>query len=192
MKRLLWALALSLVLHAGCLALFWDAGRGATMGSIGALELAASGPGIVLINRSIVAPGKSVAVSVAHHHVPDSAPVTGMQALPDANADAGAFWGAKRYYYRSDRLTLRPVALSEVRVDGQYVLSGWPEDHVRLRLWIEADGRVSLAEVEASAYPAELTSALREAFAKLVFSPGEVEGVPVPVLMEIEARYGGG
>ena len=93
-------------------------------------------------------------------------------------------------YYPSEVLTLRPVPLSEVHLEEEFILSVWPVGPAVLSLWIESDGRVSWVEIEASEYPEKLTEALRAAFGKLRFRPGEVDGLGVPVLLRIEANYG--
>ena len=93
-------------------------------------------------------------------------------------------------YYSSELLTLRPVPLSEVHLEGEFILNNWPAGPAILALWIEADGRVSRVEVETSEYPEQLAEALRTAFGKLKFRPGEVDGRGVPVFLRIEASYG--
>ena len=92
-------------------------------------------------------------------------------------------------YYPSDLLTRSPEALSEVILGEEYLLSAWPEGLAKLGLWIEADGRVSHIEVEASDYPDNLTAALRTAFWQLSFRPGEVGGRGVPVYLRIEVSF---
>lgn len=92
-------------------------------------------------------------------------------------------------YYPSQLLTRRPVPLSEVHLDGEFIVSAWPSRPAILALWIEADGRVSRIEVETSDYPESLIEALRVAFGKLRFRPGEVDGRDVPTFLLIEASY---
>ena len=92
-------------------------------------------------------------------------------------------------YYTTDQLTKPPQPTSQPDLDPPHIaraISGT----VVLKLWINELGGVNAVEVENSDLPPKISRTAAEAFGKVRFVPGEIDGRRVPALMRIEVRYG--
>jgi len=92
-------------------------------------------------------------------------------------------------YIPTDRLTRKPRALSEVRIEGENESTPVLAGKVVMRLRIDAQGNVVGVQAEGSDFPEEVSTLFLDAFRRMRFSPGEIEGRPVAVVMRIEAGY---
>lgn len=88
-------------------------------------------------------------------------------------------------FYPANALTIRPHALGEPLLDAVDVISG----EIVMSLSIDDQGTVVEVSVERSDLPAERLSAVTEAFRRLRFSPGEVNGQKVGALVRIAVSY---
>jgi outer membrane biosynthesis protein TonB len=95
-------------------------------------------------------------------------------------------------YYTTDQLTepARPVSPPELVApeSGPTYASGI----VTLDLWISELGNVVSVKVEKTDLPESYTNMAAEAFRKLRFVPGEIDGRPVPARIRMEVIYDGG
>jgi hypothetical protein len=95
-------------------------------------------------------------------------------------------------YYTTDQLTepARPVSPPELVApeSGPSYASGM----VTLDLWISELGNVVAVNVEKTDLPESYTNMAAGAFRKLRFTPGEIDGRPVPARIRIEVIYDGG
>ena len=88
-------------------------------------------------------------------------------------------------YFPTSRLTSRPRPLSEPKLQ---LPSGWLEafGQTTLTLYVDATGKVDTLVIRRTNLPPELENVVRDAFQNLRFSPGEIDGIPVPSVMTIE------
>jgi TonB family protein len=93
-------------------------------------------------------------------------------------------------YYPTDQLTVRPKALAAVELDMPETAIHEPSGKMILSLRINEDGEVVDASVETNDLSERVSNATVEAFRKLRFKPGEINGKAVAVVMKIEAFYG--
>ncbi len=94
-------------------------------------------------------------------------------------------------YYTTDELTKRPVATAAPQI-AEYKDARSVEGRVTLKLWIDERGEVQSAEVQESNLPPKISRTAAEAFRKLRFTPGEIDGRRVRCVMLIEVIYGRG
>jgi hypothetical protein len=126
----------------------------------------------------------------------DTAPETAAEHEPrpalDPALGIGLLAQAATIYYTTDQLTepARPVSPPELVApeSGPSYASGM----VTLDLWISELGNVVSANVEKTDLPESYTNMAAEAFRKLRFTPGEIDGRPVPARIRIEVIYDGG
>lgn len=93
-------------------------------------------------------------------------------------------------FYPTGQLTVRPKALTEVELDMPETAIHEPSGKMILSLWINEYGEVVDASVETNDLSERVSNATVEAFRKLRFKPGEINGKAVGVVMKIEAVYG--
>lgn len=74
---------------------------------------------------------------------------------------------------------IRPPAGGDTGLDGR----------MTIRVWIGAGGAVEHAQLLSSGLPAAYEKAALEAFGKLRFKPGEIEGKPVPSWADVVIEY---
>jgi len=94
-------------------------------------------------------------------------------------------------YYTVDQLTKPPQPLSQPDLTPPQIarsISG----NVVLKLWISELGEVVSAEVEKSDLPPKISRTAAQAFAKVRFAPGEIDGRRVGSVMRLEVTYGRG
>lgn len=92
-------------------------------------------------------------------------------------------------FYLPSQLTSRPQALAEVELPAPEILASGAFGNIIMTLWISAAGEVVDISVEASELSETVSKATVEAFRKLRFKPGELDGQAVGVVMKIEATY---
>ena len=92
-------------------------------------------------------------------------------------------------YYPVSKLTLMPDAISrfdiKAPVGGDTGLGG----KITIRVWINAKGGLDNVRVVANGLPADYAEVALAAFGKLRFSPGQINGVPVPAWADIVIEY---
>jgi protein TonB len=92
-------------------------------------------------------------------------------------------------YFLARELDVRPAirTLVDVEVPG---LKNLPEGGmIRLSLWINEQGGVDSATVDATTLPDDIAERVRFEFAKAAFFPAEKDGRPVRSLKKIEVTY---
>jgi len=92
-------------------------------------------------------------------------------------------------YYRTDQLTKPPRPASQPKLDVPRTVARSVSGRVTLKLWIDERGKVESVEVESSNLPKTVSGMAAEAFGKLRFVPGELDGRRVRALMRIEVAY---
>ncbi len=92
-------------------------------------------------------------------------------------------------YYASSQLTKRPTPLNEVALDDPAIVPVIASGKMVMTLWISAQGEVENAAVEESELPGLFTRPAIEAFKRLRFRPGELNGRSVGTIMKIEVNY---
>jgi TonB family protein len=93
-------------------------------------------------------------------------------------------------YYRTDELTRPPRPTSVPQLDVPRSVARSVSGKVVLRLWISERGNVEAVEVESSNLPETVSGTAADAFRKIRFVPGEIDGRRVRTLMTIEVAYG--
>lgn len=90
-------------------------------------------------------------------------------------------------YLANSVLSVRPKPKSEPEIE---LPPGWLEAFglARLTLYISAEGKVDAITFVRTDLPAELQAAVRDAFQKVEFSPGEIDGRAVATTMTIETN----
>jgi hypothetical protein len=92
-------------------------------------------------------------------------------------------------YFTAEQLTRQPEAASQPLLTVPRQTARYVSGQITMKIWISARGSVDDIEVERSNLPATVSSFVVEAFSKLRFAPGEVDGRPVGVLMRVEIAY---
>ena len=92
-------------------------------------------------------------------------------------------------YYATKALTVKPKALGEAVLDPAEIAAIVASGKVVLVLRIDERGEVVDVSVEHSDLPDVITETAVQAFLKLPFAPGELDGRKVGAVMRIEVRY---
>lgn len=92
-----------------------------------------------------------------------------------------------RPYYLANQLTTRPQALTNVELDAPEILFSNVSGTIIFSLWINESGNVVKTSVETNDLPEPTTAAIIDAFRKMLFKPGEIDGRVVGSIMKIEA-----
>lgn len=89
-------------------------------------------------------------------------------------------------YYAPSALTASPQPLVEPEIQ---LPPRWLEadGHAILTLYVSADGVVDRIDIGTNDLAPELQDAMRNAFQRVTFQPGEIDGHPVPSILKIEA-----
>jgi TonB family protein len=219
-RRLLWALAGSLLLHWGVWAVLRP-GAGAVGPGLGrstvfatlrstaraAPPAAIEAPGDEILAASADAPSTRVAESepALPPEPAESADATSLLAtlgqqrleaqLPPylvAPLAIGASLGP--WYFPRSELTVAPKLLDEPLIPQPEKpgTTGPRTGKVVLRVFVGAGGTVDRVEVAGSSLSADFDAAAAAAFARLRFSPGEIEGVAVNSETRFEIVFDGG
>ena len=172
-RRLCAALAVSFLLHA---ALLFLPHPGARPGGAHALR--------ARIDVALKAPA-------APRGTPDAGPQQGSRSGPPRPRAPELLPLPAPTYYTTDQLTRPPRPLSQPDLTPPQVARS-VSGTVVLKLWIGESGDVAAAEVEESNLPPKISRTAAEAFAKVRFAPGEIDGRRVASVMRIELTYGRG
>ena len=92
-------------------------------------------------------------------------------------------------YYTADKLTKRPRPVVQPKLDVPREIARAVTGRVIVKLWINELGSVDSVEVESSNLPTTISGMVAEAFQKVPFEPGEIDGRRVGTLMSIEVTY---
>jgi len=95
-------------------------------------------------------------------------------------------------FYTVDQLTKRPRPTSEPNLYVAWDIAHAVTGKVLLRLWISALGNVDAVEVEQSNLPEPVSATVADAFRRLRFEPGEIDGRRVPAVLRIQVSYSHG
>ncbi|MER2624325.1 MAG: TonB family protein [Accumulibacter sp.] len=220
-RRLLWALAGSLLLHWGVWAVLRP---GAGSGAVGPgpaksavfvtlRGIARAAPALVIeapVDATPAAAPDAPSVRVGEPRLAlshestesaDAAPLLatlGQRRLeaqlppyllaPSGDAAQGP------WYFRRSELTVAPKLLDEPLIPQpeQPGAAGPRTGMLVLRVFVAAGGAVDRVEVASSSLPAVYDAAASAAFARLRFSPGEIEGVAVNSEARFEIVFDGG
>ena len=86
-------------------------------------------------------------------------------------------------YFPSAALSTRPKAIDQPALMLEGIASFGQS---KLTLYLNANGKVDEVIIDQTNLPPALSDAVREAFLKMQFSPGEIAGNAVPTVMKIE------
>ena len=92
-------------------------------------------------------------------------------------------------YYSTSQLSQPPVPLNEIAFDDPAVAAVIASGKMVMTLWINAQGEVEKAVVDDSELPGLFTEPTIEAFKRLRFTPGALDGRSVGTIMKIEVTY---
>lgn len=201
LRRPLAAIWISFGLHAALIALVQVASPGTPEGGGTVIEarleqVAAAPPAQPVAAAPTLAPAETETALPAIEAAPPAAPPAVTQAEVPAPAGtptaspAAISSPVDLTYYSTREVDVPPRALHDI-------VPGYPEaaereartGKVRLRLKLEADGRVSDVEVIGADPPGLFEESARAAFAAARFSPAYRGGKPVRVEMMIEVAY---
>lgn len=194
--RLYAALAVSCLLHAGLFFLPYFGASSAAVQRLGARSGQASEPARVLEVRLEPARGPAAALdgvsaqpagAVNAPGRPEGAekPVAPQQLARGANlvpVPAPAF-------YTPDQLSKAPEPTSQPVLDVPKKVARSVIGAVTLKLWIDEFGNVVSVEVAKSNVPAAVSDLAAEAFRKIRFEPGEIDGRSVPSQVAVDVIY---
>jgi TonB family protein len=193
--RLYAALAISCLLHA---ALVFMPGFGASSSVYrpdprGAQE---SGPARALDVR--FEQGSGPAAEAEGPPAAGAGPV-GAPAPPSADEDArppqqlsrgiDLLPGPGPAFHTAEQLTKRPEPTSQPMLDVPRAVARTVRGRVALKLWIDELGNVVSVEVDQSNVPKAVSDVAVEAFGKLRYEPGEINGRRVPAQITVEVTY---
>jgi len=196
LPRLLAALALSCLLHAGVVFLPFlgmsTMARQFTLGGSGQAQPVSA----VLLTTGAREPSPAI-VPASTPSIPPPAPARPAAELVQPASQARAEGSdrlpiAAPVYYSTDQLSKRPQPLAAAELDAPetraFVVSG----KLALTLWINEFGMVVDVMVEKSDLPEIFSRTAVAAFKALRFEPGERNGQPVGTVMRIEVNYDDG
>ena len=184
-KRLAAALVLSFLLHA-LLALMPSLGRGwsaapvASLSGRGALPARALDVRLEAPRAAAPPPAASPSSRAAEKSSLALRLSRGLQLAPLPAQD----------YFTIEQLTKRPAPASEAFVDVPARAARYVRGNVVLKLWINEFGGVEEAAVEATTLPDYIARNAAEQLRKVPFTPGEINGRPVGVLLRVEVSFG--
>ena len=92
-------------------------------------------------------------------------------------------------YYPAGRLSRMPEGIGIFDVQPPAGGDSGIGGKVTLRIWIGAKGGIDSVRVLSSGLPAEYADAALAAFGKMRFTPGEINGVPVPSWLDVVIEY---
>lgn len=95
---------------------------------------------------------------------------------------------AKPYYFRTEQLSIKPLIVHDVDLPQSPLLSPLKLQTAVLRLFVNEYGTIDSILVEESPLPEVAVEILKDTFAKMVFQPGVINGLPVRTEMVIEVR----
>ncbi len=90
------------------------------------------------------------------------------------------------YYFQVNELTERPNVLLDISPDLAFFLPNGLSQVAILRLLINEYGDIDQVAIENSVLSAQTQDLVRDAFAKIKFSPGKINEVPVKSQLKIE------
>ena len=92
----------------------------------------------------------------------------------------------KPYYFAAKDLTQKPLVSRDVPADLMLNVPDVPSQAARLQILISEYGDVDQVIVENSLLPEAARKIVVDAFSKLKFHPGEMNGIPVKSQLRIE------
>lgn len=92
-------------------------------------------------------------------------------------------------YYPIEKLTKRPRLLRDPDLDRKDVRAIHASGKLRLQLWVSPSGSVVRVVPDANGLPEELVRLVVRAFEGVVYTPGELMGVPVGALIRVEVDF---
>jgi outer membrane biosynthesis protein TonB len=192
LKRLVVALTLSCLLHAGLFFVPYlgvstspsrPAAQGRQNGTLNA-TLALEKHSAFAEASPVSTERQSVAKAAADRMAGEEA-----RAASDRAVGIGLLPIPAPTYYTTDRLTKRPQPTAEAELDTPET---WPiaaSGTIILKLWISEFGDVVSADVEKTDLPELFSRTAVAAFRNLRFVPGEIDGRRVRTVMRIEVIY---
>lgn len=93
---------------------------------------------------------------------------------------------AKPYYFRTEQLSIKPLIVHDVDLPFSPLLAPLKGQTAVLRLFLNEYGTIDDIIVEESPLPEVALEILKDTFAKMVFQPGVINGLPVRTEMVIE------
>jgi len=93
-------------------------------------------------------------------------------------------------FYTVDQITKHPVAITQPNLFVARTTARSVQGKVSLKIWVGERGEVEAVEVEKSNLPEAISKLTAEAFERLRYEPGEINGRPVGVVLRIEVDYG--
>jgi len=193
--RLYAAFAISCMLHATLFVMPYFGASSSAVRQPAARGAPASGPSRVLDVRLEPAGGPVAAVDGKSADGAGAASPPARAAEAEPRAPRQLARGADLLpvpapvFYTVDQLTKQPEPQSRPELDVPKEMARAVLGKVSLKIWIDERGNVTSVEVEKSNLPATVSGFAAEAFAKLRFAPGEIDGRSVAVQMKMEVIY---
>ncbi|HVP07876.1 MAG TPA: TonB family protein, partial [Burkholderiales bacterium] len=97
--------------------------------------------------------------------------------------------GSGPVFYTSEQLTKRPEPTSRPELDVPRTVARVVRGRVELKIWIDELGSVVSVEVVQSNVPKAVSDLAAEAFGKLRYEPGEINGRRVSAQILVEVVY---
>lgn len=187
-----FAFGLSLVVHC-CLILAFLFGRGGGSGDVGSTAFnPVERLMVVDIGSKNVTPSDTQYVNEVGRSSTPVTDVVHLASSPDhqqarkVNAIFPLLNPVKPYYFATKDLTQKPLVSRDVPVDLILNVPDVPSQAARLQILISEYGDVDKVIVENSLLPEAAQKTVVDAFSKLKFHPGEMNGIPVKSQLRIE------
>lgn len=92
----------------------------------------------------------------------------------------------KPYYFRTEQLSVQPIIVHDVDLPQDPLLTPLKIQTAILRIFVNENGGIDDVLIQASQLPEVAEGILKETFAKMIFQPGMIDGLPVRTEMTIE------
>lgn len=183
-----WALCLSLMVHAALLVWIFIGGI-LQPGHAGLADFNAASLQVITIDLS-KSDGAVASVNDARktaHNLGFVSVDAGTMAQAQKDSSIlPALLPATPYYYSAKDLTQKPLVTHDVPTDMRLIVPDVPAQAATLQILINEYGEIDQVKVENSLLPDAAQKTVVDAFAKIRFHPGEINGIPVKSQLRIE------
>ena len=102
------------------------------------------------------------------------------------DAIAPIIMDVKPYYFRTEQLSVQPIIVHDVDLPQDPLLTPLKIQTAILRIFVNENGSIDDVLIQASQLPEVAEEILKDTFAKIIFQPGMIDGLPVRTEMTIE------